>query len=70
MVRWQYKTLDWGEVRKLGAIVGDGAQVGCNCVLNPGTILGKQSLCFPCLNVDGHIPDHKMVKPGMKNIVE
>ena len=55
---------------KLGAIIGDSAQVGCNCVLNPGTILGRNSFCFPCLNVYGFIPEGAKVKPAMKNIVE
>lgn len=58
------------QLQKLGAIIGDGAQVGCNCVLNPGTILGKNSFCFPCLNVQGMIPEGGKVKPSMKNIVE
>lgn len=57
-------------LKKLGAIIGDGAQVGCNCVLNPGTLLGKNSFCFPCLNIHGRIPDHAKVKPAQKNIVE
>ena len=57
-------------LKKLGAIIGDGAQVGCNCVINPGTVLGKNSFCFPCLNVYGFIPDHGKVRPAMKNIVE
>ena len=33
---------------KLGAIVGDKSQVGCNCVLNPGTCLLPKSACLPC----------------------
>ncbi len=57
-------------LRKLGAMVGDGAQVGCNCVINPGAILGKNSFCFPCTNVDGYVPENSRVKPAMKNIVE
>jgi NDP-sugar pyrophosphorylase family protein len=57
-------------LQKLGAIIGDGAQVGCNCVLNPGTILGRRSFCFPCLNVYGFIPENGKVKPAMKNVVE
>lgn len=57
-------------LHKLGAIVGDGAQVGCNCVINPGTILGRHSFCFPCLNVYGFVPENSKVKPAMKNIVE
>lgn len=58
------------QLSKLGAIIGDGAQVGCNCVINPGTILGKKSFCFPCLNVYGFVPEGGKVKPAMKNIVE
>lgn len=57
-------------LHKLGAIVGDGAQVGCNCVINPGTILGRHSFCFPCLNIYGFVPENGKVKPAMKNIVE
>ncbi|MEM9445095.1 MAG: UDP-N-acetylglucosamine diphosphorylase [Verrucomicrobiota bacterium] len=34
-------------LRKFGAIVGDGTEVGCNSVLNPGSILGKQTLMAP-----------------------
>src|SRR5690348_992392 len=57
-------------LKKLGAIIGDGANVGCNCVLNPGTLLGKNALCFPCLNVSGVVPNHAKVKSAQKNIVE
>lgn len=57
-------------LKKLGAIIGDDAQVGCNCVINPGTILGKNSFCFPCLNVYGFVPHRAKLKPAMKNIVE
>ncbi len=55
---------------KLGAIIGDGAQVGCNCVINPGTILGRNSFCFPCLNVYGFVPEGGKIKPAAKNILE
>jgi len=65
----QGERIDTG-LHKLGAIVGDGAQIGCNCVTNPGTILGKNSFCFPCLNVYGFVPENGKVKPAIKNIVE
>lgn len=65
----QGERIDTG-LHKLGAIIGDGAQVGCNCVLNPGTVLGKNSFCFPCLNIYGYVPESGKVKPAMKNIVE
>lgn len=49
------------EMRKLGALIGDGCQVGCNSVLNPGTILGCHVLVHPLKSVSGYIPDKKTV---------
>jgi NDP-sugar pyrophosphorylase family protein len=49
-------------LKKLGAIIGDGAQVGCHCVINPGTLLGKNCRCFPCLNIHGYVPAAATVK--------
>jgi UDP-N-acetylglucosamine diphosphorylase / glucose-1-phosphate thymidylyltransferase / UDP-N-acetylgalactosamine diphosphorylase / glucosamine-1-phosphate N-acetyltransferase / galactosamine-1-phosphate N-acetyltransferase len=43
-------------LRKFGAIVGDHAEVGCNAVLNPGTVLGPRALVTPAIAVGGHIP--------------
>lgn len=48
--------------RKLGAIIGDGAQLGCNSVANPGTLLGMRSLTYPCTNVSGFIAPDEIVK--------
>ncbi len=42
-------------LKKLGAIIGDRANLGCNCVTNPGTIIGKLASCFPCTSIKGHI---------------
>ena len=47
---------------KLGAIVGDGCQIGCNTVLNPGTLLGKNVLTYPCTSVRGYVPPGAIVK--------
>ena len=49
-------------LRKFGAIVGDGAQIGCNAVLNPGTILGRNALCYPLVHASGVIPEGGIVK--------
>ncbi len=43
-------------MRKLGAILGDAAEVGCNAVLNPGTLLGKRSLVMPAIAFGGVLP--------------
>jgi UDP-N-acetylglucosamine diphosphorylase / glucose-1-phosphate thymidylyltransferase / UDP-N-acetylgalactosamine diphosphorylase / glucosamine-1-phosphate N-acetyltransferase / galactosamine-1-phosphate N-acetyltransferase len=42
-------------LRKLGAIIGDDAQVGCNAVLNPGTLLGPRSLVMPAMAFGGFL---------------
>lgn len=49
-------------LRKLGAIIGDGSQIGCNSVTNPGTLLGKEVRCYPCLNLGGFISSRSMIK--------
>jgi NDP-sugar pyrophosphorylase family protein len=50
------------KLRKLGAIIGDHSETGCNSVLNPGTILGKFVLVYPNAVVRGYIPDRSIVK--------
>jgi len=50
--------------RKLGLILGDEAQVGCNAVTNPGTLMGKKSLAFPALAFGGSIPAGYCVRPA------
>ncbi|MCB9476052.1 MAG: glucose-1-phosphate thymidylyltransferase [Deltaproteobacteria bacterium] len=42
--------LDTGR-RKLGAILGDGTETGCNSVTSPGTLLGKRARVYPCVSV-------------------
>lgn len=43
-------------LRKFGAILGDNAEVGCNAVLQPGTLLGKRSLVMPTVAYGGVLP--------------
>lgn len=40
-------------LRKFGAIIGDEAEVGCNSVINPGSLLGRKSIVFPLSNFSG-----------------
>ncbi len=49
-------------LRKFGALVGDGAEVGCNAVLNPGTVLGPRSLVAPGLAFGGYLPADTIAK--------
>ena len=50
--------------KKFGAILGDGAEVGCNSVLNPGTVIGPHSSVYPVCCVRGVIPPESIVKTG------
>ncbi len=49
-------------LRKFGAIVGDQAEVGCNAVLNPGTLLGPRSLVMPTVAFSGYLPPATIAK--------
>lgn len=60
-IRMPASTIESG-LRKFGAILGDGVQIGCNCVTNPGVVMGKGSRSYPCLSISGVIPDHHVIK--------
>lgn len=49
-------------LRKLGAIVGDGVQVGCNTVLNPGTVIGRNTRIYPLNSVRGWVDENSIYK--------
>ena len=56
-------------LRKVGAFLGDGADVGCGSVLNPGTIIGKNTNIYPISCVRGVIPSNAIYK-DVKTVVE
>ncbi len=56
-------------LRKFGAILGDDVQVGCNAVLNPGTIIGRSSDILPSLNVGGVIDSNVRVKGDFSLVI-
>lgn len=49
-------------LRKLGAMVGDFVEVGCNSVLNPGTVIGPHTNVYPLSRVRGYIPGNYIFK--------
>ena len=55
-------------LRKFGAILGDNVQVGCNCVLNPGTIIGRNTQIYPLCSVRGLIAEDNVYKEKGKVI--
>ena len=48
--------------KKLGAILGDFVEVGCNSVLNPGTVIGPRSNVYPLSPVRGFVPSNSIYK--------
>jgi NDP-sugar pyrophosphorylase family protein len=51
-------------LKKFGAMVGDFVEVGCNSVLNPGTVVGKNSNIYPLSCVRGAVPSNSIWKTG------
>jgi len=69
LIRGEQTSLSTG-MRKFGAIIGDHCQIGCNAVLNPGTLLGKQVLVHPTLNFGGVVKEKSVVKASQKVHIE
>lgn len=55
--------------KKFGAMLGDLVEVGCNSVLNPGTVIGPESNVYPLSSVRGYVPENSIYK-GNGNIVQ
>lgn len=51
-------------LRKCGAMLGDWADIGCNSVLNPGTVIGRNTQVYPCSCVRGFVPQNSIYKTG------
>lgn len=51
-------------LKKMGAMLGDFVEVGCNSVLNPGTVIGRNSNVYPLSCVRGVVPANSIVKTG------
>lgn len=54
MVRLPNATLGTG-LKKFGAVIGDRAEIGCNAVLNPGSLIGPRALVMPCTAFGGYV---------------
>lgn len=51
-------------IKKIGAMLGDNVEVGCNSVLNPGTVIGRCSNIYPTSCVRGVVPESSIWKTG------
>ena len=52
--------------KKMGAVLGDHVEVGCNSVLNPGTVIGRNTNVYPLSSVRGFVPENSIYKRAGK----
>lgn len=50
------------DLLKFGSVIGDNSNIGVNCVLNPGTIIGKNTIVFPLKSVNGVYKENSIIK--------
>lgn len=56
-------------LRKFGALLGDNTDIGCNSVLNPGSVIGRGSVIYPNISWRGILPSNMLVKNRAKQEV-
>ena len=49
-------------LKKFGAMLGDNVEIGCGSVLNPGTVIGKNTNVYPLSSVRGVVPSNSIYK--------
>ena len=49
-------------LKKFGAMLGDNVEVGCNSVLNPGSVIGREANIYPVSRVRGYVPERSIFK--------
>lgn len=60
-VKSQYGNVETG-LKKMGAMLGDCVEVGCNTVLNPGTVIGRNANVYPTSMVRGYVDENSIYK--------
>ena len=60
-IRMKDKVIETG-LKKFGAMLGDNVEIGCNSVLNPATVVGKNSNVYPLSMVRGFVPENSVYK--------
>ncbi len=57
-------------LRKFSAIIGDQAEIGCNSVISPGSVIGRQCIVYPCANFSGVLPHNSILKVRQMHEIE
>ena len=55
-------------LRKMGAIIGDFAEIGCGAVLNPGSVIGRCTTVYPLSLVRGYVPRDSIYKASGETV--
>ncbi len=58
------------KLKKVGALIGDNVEVGCNSVLNPGSIIGRGSQIYPLSMVRGYVPEDSIYKNANEIVIK
>jgi len=56
-------------LRKFGAVIGDRAEIGCNSVINPGSLIGRDSIVYPSTVWRGVVPARSIVKTKQEHTI-
>jgi len=57
-------------LRKFSAVLGDFAEIGCNSVLSPGTLIGPHSIVYPCASFAGVLPGNTILKVQQTHVTK
>lgn len=68
-VKYGDMAIDSG-LRKFGAILADFVEIGCNCVLNPGTVVLRNSTVYPLSSVRGVVPENSIYKRATEIVLK
>ncbi len=57
-------------LKKVGAIIGDHAEIGCGSVLNPGSVIGKNSSIYPLSSIRGYVGENSIYKKASEIVLK
>ena len=57
-------------IKKFGAMLGDNVEIGCGSVLNPGSVIGKNTNIYPLSSVRGVVPENSIYKNQNEIVVK
>lgn len=69
IIKNQEKTIET-KIKKIGAMIGDEVEIGCGTVLNPGTIIGRNTNIYPLCSIRGVIPPNSIYKSKTEIIIK